>query len=46
MAVDKTKKSNIKCEYCKHFSAVGDYCLLKAIPKHYWNRCKDFQWRR
>lgn len=44
--VDKTKKSNIKCEHCCHFSAVGDFCLLKEIPRHYWNRCKEFKWRQ
>ena len=40
--IDKTKKSNIKCEHCEHY--CDDMCILISKPKHYWNRCKSFEW--
>lgn len=43
-AVDKTKKSNIKCEHCKYFSSDKTTCLLLNERKYYWNRCKKFEW--
>lgn len=45
--VDKTKKSNIKCEHCLYADkdkTNGFWCCLKEQEKHYWNRCKDFKW--
>lgn len=51
--VDKTKKSNVKCEHCKwwqlHKSIYTKKCRNKRSPKHdmetnYWNRCKCFDW--
>ena len=62
--IDKSKKSNIKCEHCKYFRRVPlkittvenqitgsllylsttDMCGRLNIPKHYWNRCKYFEW--
>ena len=52
--IDKTKKSNIKCEHCKYFiqdkETYMDYCLNTDSPKYgvgkvnYWNRCKRFEW--
>ena len=42
--VDKSKKANIKCEYCGHFNG-SDMCILKAQERNYWNRCKEFVWR-
>lgn len=44
--VDKTKKSNIKCEHCKYYqkSNFDSYCTLNGISKNYWNRCKSFEW--
>ena len=47
--IDKTKKSNIKCEHCKHFDCPIDehsFCMLKEENKNYWNRCKDFEWSK
>lgn len=45
--VDKTKKSNIKCEHCL-FADCDEYgkywCSLHEMPKNYWNRCKEFMW--
>lgn len=49
--IDKSKKSNIKCEYCGHFAeAYGNVyedckCTLNGQPRSYWNRCKQFVWR-
>ena len=60
--VDKSKKSNIKCEHCKHWNrenltstaissgSVKYYfqlptCEVTKKPKHYYNRCKAFEWK-
>lgn len=54
--IDKTKKSNIKCEHCKWWhwckpNGDNDYkCHNSDSPKYnvetnYWNRCKSFEWR-
>lgn len=42
--VDKTKKSNIKCEHCIAFDRKSGWCCIHEKPKNYWNRCKDFIW--
>lgn len=53
--LDKTKKSNIKCEHCIAFNELldhvanndkecGGWCSIHQKPKNYWNRCKDFIW--
>lgn len=51
--IDKTKKANIKCEHCRYAcnyqyecrdGVFDTWCRLKDKPKHYWNRCKDFNW--
>ena len=53
--IDRTKKSNIKCEHCEHFAKDPNYlsrfenpipfCLLTGEDKNYWNRCKQFKWK-
>lgn len=52
--VDKSKKSNIKCEHCIWYMRPNSHedmmCLNEASPKHrqpikYWNRCKEFAWK-
>ena len=42
--VDRTKKSNIKCEHCKHWDKKQSVCTLTNEHKNYWNRCKQFEW--
>lgn len=54
--IDKTKKSNIKCEHCKFWREVSLYCshteylcknpcsLEYNNQRNYWNRCKQFEW--
>lgn len=51
--IDKTKKSNIKCEHCcnyaivydSNYQMVGSKCrLFPDKPINYWNRCKNFEW--
>ena len=46
--VDKTKKSNIKCEHCEHWNHVKSWdCFCEKDRSHkanYWNRCKEFEW--
>lgn len=54
--VDTNKKSNIKCEHCKHWqSEAGERldsncnrcakCGKCGEEKKYYNRCKEFEWR-
>ena len=54
--IDRTKKSNVKCEHCKfwcEWSIDGKnkdyYCKNPCSPQYnnqrnYWNRCKQFAW--
>ena len=52
--VDKTKKSNIKCDHCRYCILPETiysncYCKNSDSPKfeeaiNYWNRCKQFEW--
>lgn len=50
--LDKTKKSNIKCEHCKHIAERENVkpweknylCNLTGKQVNYWNRCKNFEW--
>lgn len=42
--IDRTKKSNIKCEHCKHWDRKWYVCTLTNEDKNYWNRCKRFEW--
>ena len=45
--LDKSKKSNIKCEHCEAFDndkLEGGWCCIHQVPKNYWNRCKQFIW--
>ena len=42
--VDKTKKSNIKCEHCEAWDKDSGWCCIQGKEKNYWNRCKDFIW--
>lgn len=51
--IDKSKKSNIKCEHCEYFKSFKDaidICINKESSKYgtvnYWNRCKCFEWRK
>ena len=44
--IDKTKKTNIKCEHCKHWNKDRlAYCVVDNRYTNYWNRCKKFEWR-
>lgn len=52
--VDKSKKSNIKCEHCGWYMKPNSHedmmCLNEESPRHrqpinYWNRCKRFVWK-
>ena len=54
--LDKSKKSNIKCEHCIHYGQRQNtdingnfimpyFCKLTNESKHYWNRCKQFEWK-
>ena len=44
--VDKTKKSNIKCQHCDNWRCHDyiAYCALTGSKTNYWNRCKHFEW--
>ena len=52
--LDKSKKSNMKCEHCKHWDkstytfthkhGTLPTCTISGEGKCYWNRCKNFEW--
>lgn len=43
--IDKTKKSNIKCEHCEHWGGwKRQVCDISGEAKYYYNRCKKFEW--
>lgn len=51
--IDKSKKSNRKCENCEHFVETDkrdshgfflDVCDITQEKKYYYNRCKNFEW--
>lgn len=43
--IDKTKKSNIKCEHCEFYKDNECFCNSNVVFKtNYWNRCGSFQW--
>jgi len=41
--LDKSKKSNIKCEHCKYWNSAHN-CELSGVYKWYYQRCKNFAW--
>ena len=48
--IDKTKKSNIKCEHCEYWNKDSDDfdimypCEKCGELKAYYQRCKEFDW--
>lgn len=50
--VDVSKRSNIKCEHCEHYGQPKGnlyddcFCKISGEKKNYWNRCKQFEWKR
>ena len=47
--VNKEKKANIKCEHCDSFMKVSQFrckCNKTGELKQYYQRCKDFEWRK
>ena len=49
--IDKTKKSNIKCEHCLFYDKPNKpnqkpYCCCYSKEVNYWNRCKGFTWNK
>lgn len=50
--IDKTKKSNRKCENCEHwkdykldkYGMMGSKCEITNEPKYYYQKCKNFEW--
>lgn len=43
--IDKSKKSNIYCAHCKHYTGwQTSRCNIKSKEVNYWNRCKRFIW--
>lgn len=44
--IDKSKRSNVKCEHCKNWTGwQKSMCCLHMEEKQYYKRCKDFAWR-
>lgn len=43
--IDKSKKSNRKCEHCKSWGGWSQpQCIKKGCETRYYNVCKDFEW--
>ncbi|KKN35019.1 hypothetical protein LCGC14_0787680 [marine sediment metagenome] len=45
--VDRTKKSNIKCEHCTHWHKERFVCQRTTgvnLSRNYWNKCEFFEW--
>lgn len=45
--VDKSKKKNRKCEYCKYFIIERDICKhpnSNRLIVKYWKTCNKFDW--
>ncbi len=43
--IDKSKKSNRKCEHCKHWSGwMTKNCTRHCKDTNYYNTCKEFEW--
>lgn len=39
--IDRSKKSNIKCEHCKYwYGWPSEKCKLSGEEKQYYQRCK------
>ena len=46
--LDKSKKTNIKCEHCKWWENKN-YCINSNSskfeqPTNYWIKCEQFEW--
>ena len=45
--VDTTNKKNIYCAHCEYYCPEFVHnCTKKNEHKHYWNRCKSFEWAK
>lgn len=42
--IDRSKKSNIKCEHCSNWNRRTGECACTHNVTNYWNRCKQFAW--
>ncbi len=46
--IDRTRKSNRKCEHCTFWNKERKVCQrVKGInlSKNYWNKCEYFEWQ-
>lgn len=49
--IDKSKKSNIKCEHREYWSGYDESgrfssCTITDEQKDYYQRCKQFDWKK
>lgn len=45
--IDRSKKTNIKCEHCEHYSGMRTKrCSVHQCEKEYYLKCKSFEWRK
>lgn len=43
--IDKSKRSNRKCEHCKHWGGwMTERCRKQNKCTNYYNVCKEFEW--
>lgn len=46
--VDKTKKSNMKCEHCRFYMNHKQLCVHDSkmnTHMNYWKKCQYFDWK-
>lgn len=51
--INKSNPKNIYCDHCEHYRKIGGkWICTNAASKHYcthrnyWNRCKQFEWKK
>ena len=51
--INKSNPKNIYCDHCEHYSFKWNHGTCKCEqskhftkPRHYWNRCKCFEWKK
>lgn len=43
--IDRSKKSNIKCEHCANWTGwASEKCKMTGQEKRYYQKCKIFSW--
>ena len=44
--INKNNKKNIYCAHCEHWDGAIEFCNKQNCFKHYYQRCKSFEWAK